>query len=202
MAELTPKQQLFVNEYLVDLNATQAAIRAGYSEKTAQQIGAENLLKPVIAAAIQSAMDKRSNKLEITADRVLEEIAKLAFFDPRKFFNADGSPIPIQDLDDDTAMALSGIDVLEEFEGSGKDRVFVGYTKKFKLSDKKASLELLGRHLKLFTDKIEHSGKLEVESLTDDDIDRKIAEANAALGLTPGKAGITATATRKIKKNK
>lgn len=202
MAELTPKQQLFVNEYLVDLNATQAALRSGYSEKTAKQMGTENLAKPYIAAAIQAAMNKRANKLEITADRVLEEIAKLAFFDPRKFFNADGSPIPIQDLDDDTAMALSGIDVLEEFEGSGKDRVFVGYTKKFKLSDKKASLELLGRHLKLFTDKIEHSGKLEVESLTDDDIDRKIAEANSALGLTPGKAGITATATRKIKKNK
>lgn len=102
-------------------------------------------------------MDKRANKVEITADRVIEEIARLAFFDPRKFFNQDGSPIPIQELDDDTAMALAGMDVMEEFEGSGADRVFVGYTKKFKLTDKRASLELLGKHLKLFTDKTEVS---------------------------------------------
>ena len=154
---LTPKQSLFVREYLVDLNATQAAIRAGYSEKTAGVIGQENLNKPYIKEAIQEAMDKRANKVEITADRVLEEIARLAFFDPRKFFNPDGSPIPIQDLDDNTAMALAGMDVMEEFEGSGSDRVFVGYTKKFKLTDKRASLELLGKHLKLFTDKTEIS---------------------------------------------
>ena len=155
MAKLTKKQELFVKEYLIDLNATQAAIRAGYSKKTSYSIGEENLKKPVIAAAIQEAMNNRATRIEITADRVLEEIAKLAFFDPRKFFNSDGSPIPIQSLDDDTAMALSGIDVLEEYVGTGKDRVFIGYTKKFKLADKKASLELLGKHLKLFTDKVE-----------------------------------------------
>jgi phage terminase small subunit len=202
MAGLTPKQSIFVKEYLIDLNATQAAIRAGYSEKTAYSIGEENLKKPVIAAAIQEAMDKRGTRTEITADRVLEEIAKLAFFDPRKFFNPDGSPIPIQDLDDNTAMALSGIDVLEEYEGSGKDRVFVGYTKKFKLSDKKASLELLGRHLKLFTDKVEHSGIIEVESLTDDDIDRQISDTLAKLGIAAGKATPTQATAGKAKKSK
>ena len=159
---MNARQTLFVIEYLKDLNATQAAIRAGYSVKTAEVIGFENLRKPKIAAAIQEAMDKRAKKAEITADRVLEEIAKLAFFDPRKFFRDDGTPIPIQELDDDTAMALSGIDVLEEFEGSGKDRVFIGYTKKFKLTDKKASLELLGRHLKLFTDKLDVNNKITV----------------------------------------
>jgi phage terminase small subunit len=154
---LTPKQALFVKEYLIDLNATQAAIRAGYSEKTARAIGAENLTKLDIQESIQAAMNERAGGLNITAERVLKEIAKLAFFDPRKFFHADGSPIPICDLDDDTAAALAGMDVLEEFEGSGETRVFVGYTKKFKLSDKRASLELLGKHLKLFTDKVEHS---------------------------------------------
>ena len=154
---LTPKQALFVKEYLVDLNATQAAIRAGYSENTAGAMGHENLTKPEIQDAIQQAMNARANKLEITADRVLKEIARLAFFDPRNFFHPDGTPIPIHELDDDTAAALAGIDVLEEFEGSGKDRVFIGYTKKFKLTDKRASLELLGKHLKLFTDKTELS---------------------------------------------
>lgn len=202
MAGLTHKQQAFVDEYLIDLNATQAAIRAGYSKKTAGQIGEQNLKKLEIAAAIQEEMDKRGTRTEITADRVLEEIAKLAFFDPRKFFNSDGSPIPIQDLDDNTAMALSGIDVLEEFEGSGNDRVFVGYTKKFKLTDKKASLELLGRHLKLFTDKVEHTGKIEVESLTDDDIDRQISDTLAKLGIAAGKATPTQTTAGKAKKDK
>lgn len=132
-------------------------MRAGYSEKTAYSIGEENLRKPEIADAIQQAMSARANKLEITAERVLKEIARLAFFDPRKFFHADGTPIPIHDLDDDTAAALAGIDVLEEFKGSGRDRVFIGYTKKFKLTDKRASLELLGKHLKLFTEKVDLS---------------------------------------------
>jgi phage terminase small subunit len=71
---LTPKQQRFVDEYLIDLNATQAAIRAGYSEKTAQQISAENLLKPVIAEAIKERMNDRKARVEITQDKVLQDI--------------------------------------------------------------------------------------------------------------------------------
>ena len=78
-AKLTPKQRRFVNEYLIDLNATQAAIRAGYSKKTAQQIGAENLSKPVIQAEIQKRQTKLQNKLEITQERVLQELASIAF---------------------------------------------------------------------------------------------------------------------------
>jgi phage terminase small subunit len=100
-------------------------------------------------------MDERAARTGITADRVLAEIAKLAFFDPRKFFDADGAPIPIHELDDDTAAALAGMNVFEVFEGTGKNRVFVGYTKKYKLTDKRGSLELLGKHLKLFTDVVE-----------------------------------------------
>ena len=76
---MTTKQQLFVDEYLVDLNATQAAIRAGYSEKTARSVGGENLTKPDIAAAIAKAIEARSERTEVTQDRVLEELAVLAF---------------------------------------------------------------------------------------------------------------------------
>lgn len=76
---LTSKQKLFVDEYLVDLNATQAAIRAGYSEKTAYSIGNENLMKPEIAKAIQNAQQKRQERTEITQDRVVQEIADNAF---------------------------------------------------------------------------------------------------------------------------
>ncbi len=71
---LTPKQQLFVAEYLVDLNATQAAVRAGYSEKTAYSVGHENLKKPEVAAAIQEAMEVRSQRTEIAQDWILEQL--------------------------------------------------------------------------------------------------------------------------------
>jgi phage terminase small subunit len=101
--KLTRKQELFVAEYLIDLNATRAAVRAGYSPKTAYSQGQRVLRNVEIHKAIQAAMDKRAEKLEITADRVLKEIAKLAFFDVRKLFNSDGSPKQICELDDDTA---------------------------------------------------------------------------------------------------
>jgi len=91
---MTPKQERFVEEYLVDLNATQAAIRAGYSEQTARVIGHENLTKPDIQKAITAAREKQQRRVEITADRVLEEYAKIAFFDPRKLFTAGGGIKP------------------------------------------------------------------------------------------------------------
>lgn len=81
---LTPKQKAFVAEYLIDLNASAAARRAGYSEKTAHSIGDENLRKPEIAAAIASAQGERSKRTEVTADRVLKELAKIGFSDIRK----------------------------------------------------------------------------------------------------------------------
>ena len=72
MANLTPKQQRFVEEYLIDLNATQSAIRAGYSEKTAQEIGSENLSKPMVAKAIAEAQEKLSNKAQVTVEMVVQ----------------------------------------------------------------------------------------------------------------------------------
>lgn len=149
--KLTPKQETFVREYLIDLNSTQAAIRAGYSKKTAGQIGEENLRKPEIAAAIQQAMSERSKKTNITAEKVLNEIAKLAFFDPRKMFDDAGEPIHVSQLDDDTAAAIAGLEVVTK----GNDEIGYASVMKVKLADKSKNLELLGRHLKLFTDKSE-----------------------------------------------
>jgi phage terminase small subunit len=148
--KLTAKQELFVQEYLVDLNATRAAIRAGYSAKTAASQG-ERLLRNVeIQAAIAERMKERGERTTVTADRVLLEAARLALFDPRKLFNDDGSPKGIHELDDDTAAAVAGIEVLEQFEGSGKDRVFVGYLKKCRIADKNAALEKLFKHHGLY----------------------------------------------------
>src|SRR5215475_13754680 len=103
---LTPKQATFVREYLKDLNATQAAIRAHYSPKTAFVVGYENLKRPYIQAAIQAAMDARAKRTEITIDRVLLELARLAFVDVRQFYDDSGKFKPLHALDADTAAAL------------------------------------------------------------------------------------------------
>lgn len=152
---ITPKKQRFVDEYLVDLNATQAAIRAGYSAKTAHSQGPRLLDDVGVKELIADAMAKRSESTKITAERVLQELGRVAFFDPRRLLNADGSPRPISELDDDTAAVLAGMDIQEEYEGSGEDRRFIGYTKKFKLADKVGALSLAMRHLGMLTDKLE-----------------------------------------------
>ncbi len=148
---MTPKQQRFVEEYLVDLNATQAAIRAGYSAKTAGQIGDENLKKHEIKEAIQARRKELSEKVEITQERVLKEYARLAFLDPRKLFDNTGAPLPIQDLDDDTAAAIIGLDVVQV----GNAEVGVGDVLKYKLADKKGALDSVARHLGMFNDKLD-----------------------------------------------
>ena len=156
---LTNKQKAFVKEYLVDLNATQAAIRAKYSKKTAGAIGEENLKKPDIAKAIQAEMDKRGKRTEITADKVLQELAKLGFADIRNVFNEHGQLLPIHMLPAEVAASISSIEVVTT-RIPGSDPVEVEHTSKIKFWDKRGSLELLGKHLKLFTDKVEISGRL------------------------------------------
>ena len=147
---LNDKQRRFVDEYLLDLNATQAAIRAGYSVKTAGQQG-ERLLKNVeIQKMIKERMSDREQRTEITQDRVLQELAKLAFLDVRKAFNSDGTLKGITELDDDTAAAVAGLDVIEMNSEEGKTCCL----KKIKLSDKRAALELIARHLGMFNDKL------------------------------------------------
>ena len=159
---MTPKQTLFVAEYLANgLNATKAAISAGYSAKTAASIGEENLRKPDIAAAIAAKHAKRLQKLEITSERTLLEIARLAYFDPRKLFETDGSLKRVSELDDDTAAAIGGLEVVELFEGDGDQKHAYGLLKKVKLNDKNANLDKLMRHLGLYKDKVELSGDSE-----------------------------------------
>ncbi len=158
MSKLTPKQRRFVDEYLVDLNATQAAIRAGYSPKTANEQGARLLAKVSVHAAIAERMKARQERTEITQDRVLKEMAKLAFFDARKFFTPDGRPIELHLLDDETAGAVVGLEVFEEFAGVGDARQKIGEVKKYKLADKKGALEAIGRHLGMFPTRVENTG--------------------------------------------
>jgi phage terminase small subunit len=151
---LTPKQAAFVREYLIDLNATQAAIRAGYSPKTSEEQGYQLLRKTSVKAEIQAAMDKRAAKTEVNSDRVLNEITKLAFADIRKVFDESGNLLPVHMLPDEIAASISSIEVVTS-KIPGSDPVEVEHTAKIKFWDKRGSLEMLGRHLKLFTDKIE-----------------------------------------------
>lgn len=109
---LTPKQRTFVDEYLVDLNATQAAVRAGYSSKTARTIGAQNLAKLNIQKALTDAMNDRAARTGITADRVLEELAKIGFADIRKIFTPAGNVVSPTDLPDDIAAAVQAFETL------------------------------------------------------------------------------------------
>ena len=144
--KLTAKQKRFVDEYLIDLNATQAAIRAGYSARWITTNVTKLLENTSIQAQIAERQKQLSQKLEITQERVLKERARLAFFDVRKLFGEDGRPLPISELDDDSAAAISGIKVVTV----GNDDIGIGQITEYKLSDKSNSLTALEKHLGLY----------------------------------------------------
>lgn len=149
MANLSPKQQRFVDEYLVDLNATQAAIRAGYSAKTAESAGSRLLRNVKVQAAIQQAMADRLKRTEITQDRVLLEYARIAFFDPAKLFGDDGRPLPLTQIDENTRRAIAGLDVCTVGNGD----MGAGEIQKFRIANKLTALEQVGKHLGMFQGK-------------------------------------------------
>ncbi len=151
---MTAKQRLFVAEYLKDLNATQAAIRAGYSEKTARQIGEENLSKPVIRKMIDEAMQQRSERTEITQDRVLKALAAIGFGDIRSLFDSGGSFKNITELSAEEAALLAGFD-LSILKARDDDTPFEETVKRIKVNDRLRALEMIGRHLNMFTDKLD-----------------------------------------------
>lgn len=141
MAELTPKQIKFCEEYLIDSNATQAAIRAGYSEDTAGVIGHENLKKPYIKEYINVRQKELVDKLKLTQERILQEYSKIAFFDIRNAFDDEGRLRNLQDLDDQTAGAIAGIESLDEIETQGEETFKSGTLRKIKVWDKRAALD-------------------------------------------------------------
>ncbi len=147
--KLTDKQAVFVAEYLVDLNATQAAIRAGYSVKSAARIGVELLNKTQVREAIAANQAKRAQRVEITADRVVSELARIAFADPRDLMEWGPSGVKLKDSADLTKEQAAS--VAEVSETTTKD----GGSLKLKKHDKVKALELLGRHMGMFKDKVE-----------------------------------------------
>lgn len=157
--ELNQKQQIFAREYLVDRNATRAAIAAGYKEKTAAQAGSRLLKNVKVQAHISECAEKIFQKLDVSAERVLHGLAELAFYDPRKMFRPDGSLKSILEMDDPSAMALSAIDVQtterpeEKLSADGKTSEPVKVktvTSKIRLANRGENLERLGRYFKIF----------------------------------------------------
>ena len=154
--KLTPKQARFVDEYLCDLNATQAAARAGYSARTANEQGSRLLANVSVRSALSEAMKAREKRTHITQDRVLQELARLAFSDIRKAFKEDGTLKLPQDLDDDTAAAMAGIDTITSSVHGGDEEAPLSLTtKKVKIADKNAALTLAMRHLGMLNDKLQ-----------------------------------------------
>ncbi|EPO7644402.1 TPA: terminase small subunit [Pseudomonas aeruginosa] len=144
---LTKKQRLFVDEYLIDLNATQAAIRAGYSTRRATEIGYQLLQRPEVAQAIQAAMAERSKRTEVEADYVIRRLREIDEMDVLDILEEDGSFRSIRDWPRAWRQFLSGIEIAELFEGRGDDRRIAGVLRKVKWPDKLRNLELLSRHV-------------------------------------------------------
>jgi phage terminase small subunit len=150
---LSPKQRQFVAEYLVDLNASAAAARAGYSGRTSRQIGDRLLTKVDVQVAIQAAMAERSKRTGVTQDMVVRELARVAFGDRRKLMTWGPEGVRLVDsseLDENDAAAVA-----EVSETTTKD----GGSLKLKTHDKVAALKLLGEHLGMFKQRVELTGR-------------------------------------------
>lgn len=156
---LNDRQRRFVEEYLKDLNATQAAIRAGYSERSARQYGESLLSKPAIQAAVAEAQEARAKRVEVDQDYVLQRLIEIDQMDVLDILNDDMSLKPVSNWPRVWRQYLSGFDLAEMFEGRGEDRDIVGILKKIKWPDKVRNLELLGRHFGMFPSKVEHTGQ-------------------------------------------
>lgn len=177
MSDLTAKQARFVQEYLIDLNATQAAIRAGYSTKTARSVGAENLTKPDVQQAIADAQYKRATKTEINAAFILKRLADEATADIADLYDEHGAIKPIKEWPLIWRQGLvSSVKVAEEGDGV--------VVREIKLSDRIKRLELLGKHISVnaFREQVGH-GDPEgnplpapvVDELSKNDIARRVA---------------------------
>lgn len=182
---LTDQQQRFCEEYVIDCNATQAAIRAGYEEASAHVQGSRLLRNDKIQIAIQNHMSARSIRVQVSADTVLKELLAIATVDLAEAYDENNDLLPIHQIPKEVRKAIAGIEVFTEVQygpaqtastdGGEVEKVkeVVGRTKKLKMNDKIKALELLGKHLKLFTDKIDVTGKVTLAELVAGAQDKK-----------------------------
>lgn len=145
---MTAKQKRFCEEYLIDLNATQAAIRAGYSPETAKSVGSENLTKPDLRARIDAEIAKRSRRTSVSADRVVRELAKIAFVNAADIIDPDTATVRPDASEEDKA-CIAAVK-FRSSSGESSDSV----EREIRLCDKLKALELLGKHLGMFSDRL------------------------------------------------
>lgn len=152
---MTDAQKRFCDEYLTDLNATRAykvAYKNCKSDLTARTNGSKLLTNTNIQNYISEKQKEIEKRTEVTQDMVIQELANIAFLDIRKLYNESGGLKNVQDIDERTVRAISSLETLEEYDGYGENREQIGNTQKVKLLDKTKALELLGKHLGMFSD--------------------------------------------------
>lgn len=174
---LSPKQQAFVSEYLIDKNGTQAAIRAGYSPKTAQEQSSRLLSKAIVKAAVEEGIKAQLVDNGITAERTMKEIARLGFSDVRKLFDANGSLKPITQLGDDEAACLASVEVTKKNLTAGDGQIDT--VLKVKVWDKPKSLEMLAKHFALLTEHVDIT-------VHGDGLESKVSKVRARLHAVRG----------------
>lgn len=155
---MTEAQKRFCDEYVIDFNGTRA-YKAAYpnckKDETAKAAASRLLTNVNVTQYIQEQKEELKEKINVTKEQVINQIARIAFGDIRKLYNENGGLKNIQDLDDDAAAIVAGIETTEEFDGYGQDREQIGYTKKVKIANKDRALEMLGKYFGIFTEKIE-----------------------------------------------
>lgn len=177
---LTEKQERFCQEYMKDLNGTQAAIRAGYAENSAQEQSSRLLSKDIVWRRVEELKAAQSKRVQISADEILLELKRLALADVSQAFDEMGGLKPLKEIPEDVRRSISGLEVNELFEGSGDQKTAIGIARKVKFWDKNKALENLGKHLKLFVERQEVTGRdggpveINVSSLSDEELQARI----------------------------
>lgn len=146
---------LFIAEYPKDFNAAKAAERAGY--KWPDRIGPRLLKHPAVKAAIGSQVQEKVDAAGLTVDRTLEEVRRMAFFDPLEMFENDGTMRQMKDIPPAVRSCIAGFEVIELFEGAGDEKHCYGLLKKVKLTDRNSAVDKSMRYHSLYKDKLMHT---------------------------------------------
>ncbi|ELP3312373.1 terminase small subunit [Vibrio fluvialis] len=188
MGKLNDKREMFCREYLIDLNGTQAAIRAGYSAKTANAAAGRLLSNVSIQARISELKQERVEEVKIDANYVLNRLVEIDQMDALDIINDDGSLKPISMWPKVWRTYLSGFDLTELWEGQGEDRQQIGLLKKVKWPDKVKNLELLGKHIEVqaFANKVDHTSSDGTMSPTAESRDKRKARIQELLNGRSG----------------
>ena len=168
---MTDAQKRFCDEYLIDLNATRA-YKVAYprcrKDETANAASSRMLRNVKVQEYISEKQKEIEKRTEVTQDMVIKELAKIAFLDIRKLYTENGQLKNIADIDSETVGAISSLETLEEYDGYGDSREKIGDTQKVKLLDKTKALELLGKHLGMFSDvNVNMKNAVQVELIDD-----------------------------------